>query len=322
VTEVAPGQFQKKIITKSIADLPEGEVLIRVHYSSVNYKDALSANGNKAVTRNYPHSPGIDASGVIVASGADQWHPGDEVIVTGFDLGMNTSGGFAEYIRVPAAWVVALPDQLSLKQAMIYGTAGFTAGLSVGALIRENITPQMGTIAVSGATGGVGSVAVAILARLGYRVAAISSKASSKEFLERIGAAEIIPRAEMEDTSGRILLKPRFAAAIDTVGGAVLATLIKSLDYGAAVTTCGMVNGGELHTTVFPFILKGIKLIGIDSVELPMKERLPVWENLSSVWYPEKLTELVTEITLEELPQTLEQLLAGRMQGRALLRLI
>lgn len=205
---------------------------------------------------------------------------------------------------------------------MTYGTAGFTAGLSVAALIHENITPEMGTVAVSGATGGVGSVSVALLTKLGYRVAAISSKASAKDFLERIGAVEIIPRTELEDTSGRILLKPRFAAAIDTVGGNVLATLIKSLAYGGTATTCGMVNGGDLHTTVFPFILKGVKLIGIDSVELPMKDRLAVWEKLGGDWRPESLAQLAAEVTLEDLPQTLDQILQGQMQGRAVVRLI
>nr|WP_250773433.1 YhdH/YhfP family quinone oxidoreductase [Dyadobacter sp. MSC1_007] len=321
VKEIEPGKFQSTIVAKNIDELPAGEVLIRVHYSSVNYKDALSANGNKAVTRGYPHIPGIDVSGVVEESSSAIWHRHDQVIVTGFDLGMNTSGGFAEYIRVPAAWVLKLPDGLTLREAMIYGTAGLTAGLSVSALIHENVFPEMGTVAVSGATGGVGSLSVALLARLGYRIAAISSKASSKNYLESIGASEVIARADMEDKTGKILLRPRFAAAIDTVGGNVLSTLINSLDYGGVVTACGMVNGGDLNTTVFPFILKGIKLIGIDSVELPLIERMPIWENLGSSWRPEKLNELAQEVALSDLPQVLDQISQGQMQGRAIVSL-
>lgn len=316
------GEYQSAVIQKSTTDLPQGEVLIRVHYSSLNYKDALSAKGNKGVTRQYPHTPGVDAAGVVEESSVSEWQPGDEVIVTGFDLGMNTSGGFAEYISVPAKWVIKLPEGLTLKQAMIYGTAGFTAGLSVAALLHNNITPQNGPVAVSGATGGVGSVAVAILAKLGYHVIAISSKESAHNFLKTIGAGEVIPRAEVEDTSGKALLKPRFAAAIDTVGGNVLATLIKSLNYGGVATTCGMVNGGDVHTTVYPFILKGIQLVGIDSVELPLAKRLPVWQKLANEWKPDVLDSLVQEIDLEQLPQYIEQIFKGQMQGRVVVKLI
>ena len=318
----AAGEYQSSVIQKNTANLPQGEVLIRVHYSSLNYKDALSAKGNKGVTRQYPHTPGVDAAGVVEESTVSEWQPGDEVIVTGFDLGMNTSGGFADYIRVPAKWVVKLPQGLTLKQAMIYGTAGFTAGLSVAALLRNDIAPDNGPVAVSGATGGVGSVAVAILAKLGYNVIAISSKESVHNFLKTIGAGEVIPRADVEDTSGKALLKPRFAAAIDTVGGNVLATLIKSLNYGGVVTTCGMVNGGDLHTTVYPFILKGVQLVGIDSVELPLANRLPVWQKLATDWKPDVLDSISHEINLEQLPEYIEQIVKGQMQGRVVVKLI
>ena len=316
------GQFRLETITNTLYDIPEGEVLIKVHYSSLNYKDALSASGNRAVTKVYPHVPGIDASGVIEVSNANDWHAGDKVIVTGFDFGMNTDGGFAEYVKVPAKWLVKLPQGLSLRQSMIYGTAGFTSGLSVAALIRSGITPDKGDIVVSGATGGVGSVAIAILSKLGYRVLAVSSKTSANSFLTNLGAYEVIPRAELEEQPGKILLKPRFAAGIDTVGGQVLASIIKSLDYGGVVTTCGMVNGGELPITVFPFILKGIQLIGIDSVELPLEHRLPVWEKLSGEWLPDNLDELAREISLNELPEHIKLILAGQMHGRVVVRMI
>lgn len=313
--------FSSEITTKTIADLPEGDVLIRVQYSSLNYKDALSASGNRGVTRRYPHTPGIDAAGVIETSTHPDWKSGDNVIVTGFDLGMNTSGGFAQYVRVPASWVVKLPEGLTLRESMIYGTAGFTAGLSVAALLKNGITPDKGSIAVTGATGGVGSIAVAILHQLGYSVSAISGKATSHDFLRSIGTTDIINRTDLEDTSGKALLKTRFAGAIDTVGGTVLATLLKSVHYGGTVTACGMVNGGELSTTVFPFILRGIQLAGIDSVEFPIEQRATIWSHLATDWKPETLDTLAHEIGLANLPDAIQTILNGKMQGRALVRM-
>lgn len=316
------GTFKLETITNTLYDVPEGEVLIKVHYSSLNYKDALSASGNRAVTKVYPHIPGIDASGVIEISNASGWKKGDKVVVTGFDFGMDTDGGFAEYVRVPAKWLVKLPEGLTLRQSMIYGTAGFTSGLSVEALIRNGITPDKGDIVVSGATGGVGSVAIAILAKLGYRVLAVSSKNSATNFLTNLGASAVIPRSELEEQPNKVLLKPRFAAGIDTVGGQVLASIIKSLNYGGVVTACGMVNGGDLPITVFPFIMKGIQLVGVDSVELPLEQRLPVWEKLSKEWLPDNLDELAREITLNELPEQIKQILAGQMHGRIVIRMV
>lgn len=314
-------EFTSAIVEKEIEAVPDGYVLIKVEYSSLNYKDALSAKGNKGVTRKYPHVPGVDAAGTVSASNSKLWKTGDSVIVTGFDLGMNTNGGFGQYIIVPENWVIKLPEGLSAKEAMIYGTAGFTAGLSVQALLRNGITPEKGIVAVSGATGGVGSVAVAILAKLGFQVASISSKEEAIPFLKSLGTSEIISRHDFEDKSGKALLKPRFAAAIDTVGGDILATLIKSLSYNGVVTTCGMVNGGELNTTVFPFILKGVQLIGIDSVEIPLKKRFPVWESLGGEWKPQQLNDLPKEICLNELPEYIETIYNGKMQGRAVLNL-
>ncbi|SFW88433.1 YhdH/YhfP family quinone oxidoreductase [Chitinophaga sancti] len=315
----ADGKFVLSIVDKLIDNLPPGDVIIKVHYSSLNYKDALSATGNKGVTRQYPHTPGIDAAGEVVSSTDDNWKPGDQVIVTGFDFGMNTSGGFQEYIRVPAKWLVRLPQGLSLRESMIYGTAGFTAALSVQALLKTGVQPADGKIVVTGASGGVGSIAVAILSKLGYQVTAVSSKQA--EFLQSLGAVEVLPRAEMDDASGRVMLKPRFAGGIDTVGGNVLATVVKSLQYGAAVTACGMVNGGPLPLTVFPFILKGIQLLGIDSVEYPLGKRAAVWEAMATTWKPAQLTQLANEIPLEKLGESINQILAGKVQGRTLVRL-
>lgn len=321
-SENKDGKFNLEIINKQFDQLAEDEVLIKVHYSSLNYKDALSASGQKSITQNYPHIPGIDAAGVIESSRDDHWHTGDHVIVTGFDLGMNTGGGFGEYIAVPSKWLIRLPAGLSLKQSMIFGTAGFTAGLSVAALLNNGITPDKGHVAVTGASGGVGSIAVAILAKLGFEVIAISSKSSSKQFLLNLGAAEVIPRNEMEDKIEQMMLKPRFAAAIDTVGGQVLATVIKSLKYDGIVTACGMVNGGELPINVFPFIIRGVQLIGIDSVQYPLEKRAAVWEKLAGEWLPGNLDQLTETIGLSELPKKIEMILAGQMQGRALVKLI
>lgn len=320
-SEETDGKFKISVVTRSTDELPEGDVLIKVHYSSLNYKDAMSATGNKSITRVYPHTPGIDVAGTVEESSVADWKHGDEVIVTGFDLGMNTSGGFGRYVRVPAQWVVKLPEGLSLRESMIYGTAGFTAALSVQAILKHGIKPGDGLIAVSGATGGVGSVAVSILSHLGYRVAAITSKESSHEFLKSIGASEIIARNEMEDSSGRPMLRSRFAAAVDTVGGTVLTTILKSLSYGGIVSACGLVNGTDLALTIFPFIIKGVQLAGIDSVNLQIEKRPPVWEALATEWRPAALDELVTEVSLEELPERIDQILQGQMTGRVLIDL-
>ncbi|GAB4016242.1 YhdH/YhfP family quinone oxidoreductase [Spirosoma koreense] len=321
VSEQQAGGYTAALTTKPLHDLPAGDVLIRVRYSSLNYKDALSASGNKGVTRHFPHTPGIDAAGVVETSSSADWQPGDEVIVTGFDLGMNTSGGFAQYIRVPAGWLVKRPENLSLRESMMYGTAGFTAALSVAALLKNGLQPSQGTVLVTGATGGVGSVSVGILHRLGYTVAALSGKATAQDFLRSLGATDIIPRAELDDMSGKALLKPRFAGAIDTVGGNVLATALKSTQYGGTVTCCGNVNGGDVSLTVFPFILRGVQLAGIDSVQVPIEQRAAIWQHLADDWKPAALESLTHEIGLAELPDAIQTILHGQMQGRALVRI-
>ena len=305
---------------KTVDDLPEGDVLIRVKYSSLNYKDALSATCNPGVTRNFPHTPGIDAAGIVEESTHAQYTQGDPVIVTSYDLGMNTSGGFGQYVRVPAEWVVRLPEGLSLKESMIFGTAGFTAGMSVHE-VAGNVATHAGDILVTGASGGVGSISVAILARLGYSVVAVSGKPDSAAFLKGLGAKETIPRNAVVDDSGKPLLKSRWAGAIDTVGGDILVGVIKAMDAGGIVTCCGNVAGPELSLTIFPFILRGVRLVGINSQTCPMVHRRKVWENLANDWKIDLGNELYREIALEQLDEHIDRILAGGQKGRVLVNL-
>jgi putative YhdH/YhfP family quinone oxidoreductase len=320
---VAAGQdktYLRQIKSRRIADLPDGDLLIRVKYSSLNYKDALSASGNKGVTRNYPHTPGIDAAGTVADSAVEAFRPGDAVLVTGYDLGMNTSGGFGQYVRLPAEWVVALPDGLTLKESMIFGTAGFTAGMGI-LFLTERIRPQDGPVLVTGATGGVGSLAVAILAKLGYTVAAVTGKTSEAAYLTGLGASRIIDRAEAADTSGRPLLKSQWAGVLDTVGGQILASAIKATLPWGTVTCCGNVASPDLPLTVFPFILRGVRLIGIDSQNCPMDVRLKVWENLAGAWKIEGLNDLSKEIGLGGVSDNIDLMLKGRQKGRVVVNL-
>lgn len=320
VSEQDDGTFSRQIIERKIDDLPEGDILIRVHYSSLNYKDALSATGNKGVTRTYPHTPGIDAAGVVEESRVGDFKVGDEVIVTSYDLGMNTSGGFAEYIRVPANWVVPLPQRLSLKEAMIYGTAGFTAGLCVHALM-DGVATADGDILVTGATGGVGSMAIAILAKLGYSVMAATGKLQEKEFLTSLGARELIPRNELLEGAGKPILKSRWAGAIDTVGGEILAEAVKATHYGGIVTACGNAASVDLPLSVFPFILRAVRLQGIGSQSCPMQLRTKIWEKLADAWKPAQLESMHTGIGLAELDKKIDLILQGKLKGRTLVKL-
>jgi putative YhdH/YhfP family quinone oxidoreductase len=272
------------------------------------------------VTKRYPHTPGIDAAGIVEESLSDSFAPGDKVIVTSYDLGMNTSGGFAEYIRVPAAWVVPLPEDLTLRESMIFGTAGFTAGMSIFAM-TERITPDAGEVLVTGATGGVGSMALAILAKLGYSCVAVSGKAEAAAFLKNLGATRIISRVEATEGSGKPLLKGLWAGVVDTVGGDILATAIKSTDLHGVVTCCGNVASPELPLNVFPFILRGVTLFGIDSQNCPMNHRRQVWQKLASEWKPDQLPEMAREVTLEGLEQEIQAILQGKQVGRVIVRL-
>jgi len=314
-------KFIREIKEKSVEELPEGDVLIKVHYSSLNFKDALSAIGNKGVTRNFPHTPGIDAAGIVQNSKDSTFKEGDEVLVTGFDLGMETDGGFGQFIRVPAEWVVKLPEGLSLRESMIFGTAGFTAGLSVFALAENNTTPEDGEVLVTGSTGGVGSMAIAILSQAGYDPVAVTGKKEKEDFLKELGAIRVISREEADDQSGKPMLKGVWGGAVDTVGGNILATAIKSTKYSGTVTTCGLTQSTEFTSSVFPFILRGVKLIGIDSVQLPMDRRLPVWDKLANEWKPDSLETLTNEIGLEEVSDNIDLILKGKLTGRTLINL-
>ena len=321
VEEVAEKQFQSKITERDLAELPDGEVLVSVQYSSLNYKDALSASGNKAVTRSYPHTPGIDAAGAVLTSESDAFMEGDKVIVTGYDLGMNTSGGFGQLIRVPAHWVIKCPEAMSLKDAMIFGTAGFTAALCVEKLLLNGATPARGSVLVTGATGGVGTVAVALLHKLGFKVIASTGKTSSHDFLKQLGAAEIIDRKILSELNARPLLKEQWAAAVDVVGGDTLFNVIKSINYGGSVACCGLVQSPALEGTVLPFILRGVNLLGVDSVELPAQTKAGIWNKLADEWKLENLDTICNEIGFSELETSLGKVLKGEAVGRYVLNL-
>lgn len=321
VREAAENRFVREIGEKSIAELPPGELLIRVRYSSLNYKDALSASGHRGVTRSYPHTPGIDAAGVVAESESENFFPGDEVILTGFDLGANTSGGFAEYVRVPAAWALKLPPRMTLAESMSYGTAGLTAAIAIWKLERYGLGRDDGEVLVTGATGGVGSLAVAILAKLGYHVVAATGKTQEKDFLLGLGAKEVISRGEASDTSGRPLLKARWAGVVDTVGGNILSTAIRSTRSRGGVAACGNVASAELQLTIYPFILRGVGLLGIDSAECPMELREALWQKLAGEWKVDLSRGLVSECRLEDLSDKIDLILAGRIRGRVLVNL-
>lgn len=319
VTKEEDGSFTRAIVEKNTSDLPEGDVLVRVGYSSLNYKDALSATGNPGVTRNYPHTPGIDAAGVVAASNDASIAEGSEVIVIGFDLGMNTAGGFGEYISVPAGWVTPLPSGLSLREAMILGTAGFTAALCVHKLEDAGMSSSGGPVLVTGATGGVGSVAVRLLSQTGYETHAVTGKTSEHDFLRNLGAAEIHDRSEFEDESSRPLLRETWGGVVDTVGGAILFNCIKALKYGQSAAACGLVSSPMIPASVFPFILRHVNLLGIDSVELPLDQKNIIWSKLASDWKIDKLEDFVSPLTLDTLSDAIDRILAGEMVGRGLL---
>ena len=321
VREETEKNFVGTIVEKSALELAEGSISIEVCYSSVNYKDALSASGSKAVTREYPHVPGIDAAGTVLASTDSNFAVGDEVVVTGYDLGMNTAGGFGQQVTVPGGWVTKLPVGLSLRDSMVLGTAGLTAGLCVNKLLLNGITPEAGKVLVTGATGGVGIIACALLVKLGFEVVASTGKLAETAKLMALGVSEVISREAFSEENPRPMLKESYAAAVDVAGGTTLVNVIKSLSYGGSVAACGLVDSPALSATVLPFILRGVNLLGVDSVELPLAQKQQVWNLFANEWALTDIDSLAETIVLAELPAVLAKVLAGGAVGRYVLDL-
>jgi alcohol dehydrogenase len=321
LVEKSEDAFNREVVEREVDELPPGDLLIEVHYSSLNYKDGLSATGNPGVTRRFPHTPGIDAAGVVIESSCETFAPGDEVIVIGFDLGMNTPGGFGQRIRVPSGWAVKRPEGLSLHESMLIGTAGFTAALCVQKLESVGMRPDGGPVLVTGSTGGVGSVAVRLLSQLGYEVAAVTGKPERHDLLKSLGASSILSRDDAREGARKPLLKEAWGGVIDTVGGEILVNGLKSLRYGCSLAACGLVDSPELPASVLPFILRSVNLLGIDSVELPLPEKQAMWGRLSGPWKIEGLGALEEKLTFENLSESIDRILAGRMVGRGVLYL-
>lgn len=313
--------FVREVVTREVAELPAGELLIDVRYSSLNFKDALSATGNPGVTRKFPHTPGIDAAGIVLESALDRFAVGDPVVVIGYDLGMNTPGGFGQRIRVPGDWVVALPAGLSLHQSMILGTAGFTAALAVHKLEAAGMRPGQGPVLVTGASGGVGSVAVRLLARLGYEVAAVTGKPEQHDFLRRLGATTLLSRDDARAGADKALLPETWSGAVDTVGGEILFNAVKGLRWGASLAACGLVDSPQIPATVLPFLLRHVNLLGVDSVQLPLPQRVEIWNRLAGPWKLDGLETLEERLTLDTLSDAIDRILAGRMVGRGVVDL-
>ena len=308
--------FDNTVEEKDFDFLPDNNTLIKVKYSSLNYKDALSASGNKGVTRKYPHTPGIDAAGIIEETTSEKFKKGDEVIVTGYDMGMNTFGGFGEYIKVPEEWIIKKPNNLSLSESMAFGTAGLTAGLCLRKLLQHGIKPDDGKVFVSGVTGGVGIISLMLFSKLGFQVTAITGKMNEKDLLMNLGANEVIDRNDLDIDLVSPLQKPIYSGGIDAVGGKILSNLICSTSQRAAIACCGMVGGLTLDTSIFPFILRGLSLFGIDSAESLLEVKEEVWNSFSSDWKLENIDQNIKDISLDELPSEIEKILKGNQIGR------
>ena len=315
------GKVSSQITQLDEERLPEGDVTVRVHYSTLNYKDGLILNGLGRLVRNYPHVPGVDFAGVVEASQHPRFKPNDNVILTGWRVGEMQWGGYAERARVRGDWLVKLPADLTARNAMAIGTAGFTAMLCVMALEQHALTPASGDVLVTGAAGGVGSVAVAILKQLGYRVIASTGRADTHDYLKELGAADIIDRATIAQPSGKPLESELWAGAIDSVGGATLAAILPRMKYRSSVAACGLAGGSKLDTTVIPFIIRGVKLLGIDSVASPPDERWEAWTRLARDLPPDKLEKMIVPAKLEDLPALSKQILEGKVRGRVVVEI-
>ncbi|MGG3449826.1 NADPH:quinone oxidoreductase family protein [Domibacillus aminovorans] len=314
--------FSVNVKKLMVDELPHGEVLIKVAYSGVNYKDGLASIPNGKIVQSYPMVPGIDLAGVVVSSEDPRFHKGDEVIATSYEIGVSHFGGYSEYARIPADWVVPLPKGLSLKEAMIFGTAGFTAALSVQRLEDNGLSPDQGKVLVTGATGGVGSFAVSMLAGRGYEVVASTGKEAEKEYLIKLGAKEIISRDDVYNGNVKALDKKQWAGAVDPVGGDTLAAILSKISEQGSVAVSGLTGGTSVPTSVFPFILRGVNLLGIDSVHCPMDTRQAIWSRLATDLKPDDLSTFIQkEASLEELPDILPIILKGKMRGRVIVQL-
>jgi acrylyl-CoA reductase (NADPH) len=321
VEEVANKQFTLNIVNRSLTDLPENDLLVNVHYSSLNYKDALSASGNKRVSSHFPHTPGIDAAGVVINDKTGTFSPGDEVLIFGYDLGMNTPGGLGQMISIPAKWAVKRPENLSLKEAMTYGTGGLTAALCVQKLEKMGARPEDGPVAVTGATGGVGSISIALLKQLGYSVVAFSGKPEQTEHLKSIGADEVFHRDELNEAADLPMGKERWAHGIDTLGGDYLGNLLKQIKSGGGVSACGLAASATLSSSVYPFIIRGISLLGVDSVYIPLSDKQHIWQRVASDMKLPNLQDLCEEISLEQTPEYLQRFMQAKVVGRYLVNL-
>lgn len=316
---------EKKIVagmrTMTSAQLDAGEVTIRVHFSSINYKDALAATGAGKIIRRFPCAGGIDLAGEVVSSSDERFLPGDAVIATSFDLGVAHHGGYAQYARVPAAWVVALPAGLDLFEAMALGTAGFTAALGIVRMEDNGLHPDRGPVIVTGATGGVGALAIDMLARLGYHVVALTGKADEQDYLKRLGAAEIKLRSEIDFDQVRPLEGSLWAGAVDNVGGQILHWVLATMQQAGTVASIGNAASFKLNTTVFPFILRGVSLLGVDSGYMSFPTRQRVWDRLADDLKPRHLAEITRTIDFDQLPGAFEDFIAGRVKGRTVVRM-
>jgi acrylyl-CoA reductase (NADPH) len=310
------GKVVPRIETVDEARLPAGEVTVAVEYSTLNYKDGMILQGIGRLVRNYPHVPGVDFAGTVECSESSEFKPGDPVILTGWRVGEARWGGYAEKARVPASYLVRRPDGLSARQAMAIGTAGFTAMLAVIALERHGLQPGAGDVLVTGAAGGVGSVAVAILSRLGYRAIASTGRPDQRAYLTELGAVDLIDRGSLAVKPSRPLDSERWAGAVDAVGGATLATLLTQLKYRASVAACGLAGGSDLPATVIPFLLRGVNLLGIDSVMCPREERIEAWQRLAKDLPLDKLDRMTATVPLPDLPTLAPKILVGGIRGR------
>lgn len=318
VVDKRHGETTSNVLSLPAEQLGAGTVEIEVHWSSLNYKDALAATGHPGVVKHFPHVPGIDAAGLVLKCTDGTFQVGDRVLVTGYDLGQGHWGGWSERIHVPSEWVVRLPSGLTERDAMIYGTAGFTAAQCVMALERNDVRPESGEVIVTGATGGVGSLTLRILSHLGYHVVAVTGKVELTEQLLKLGATRVVSRNELLDETTRPLLNSRWAGGVDTVGGDLLTSLLRSIQYGGCVAACGLVAGADLKMTLYPFLLRGVTLSGIGSADCPHEKRLRIWDLLAASWRPSTLNELVSEVSLQQLAIEVPRILAGRQTGRVL----